>query len=219
MRVPLPGIGKPPTRQAVAFCNVFSALTQEKRPSERVPIRFWVFGYFERARLKGVCWNPASWTLWLDLAYTTCIHNNELGEPHHRLLCSERDLLRPLLGGFLVYFWRRKCSGNIYRHPACWQPPPRSRYGALLAVCWGAFHSSEMMWSLLASFLPVTPCATGMLPAQHACFSVSPQNWTVFSCHSSELWALCKKNSEARTKGAFQVHGGRQVVPWLGTAV
>lgn len=39
---------------------------------------------------------------------------------------------------------------------------PVSRYRVILAVCRWAFHSSEMMWSLLVWFLLVTPHALGI---------------------------------------------------------
>lgn len=46
-----------------------------------------------------------------------------------------------------------KCSGNN---------SPVSQYRDVLAVGWWAFHSSEMMRSLIASFLLITPHALGI---------------------------------------------------------
>lgn len=104
------------------------------------------------------------------------------------MLCSARDLWRfgrfwPLFCFLMMCFWRRKCGaqGTVSVIKCFGNSSPASQYRVILAVCGWAFHSSEMRWSLIASFLLITPQCTwdslentwkGLLPGLylHSCF-------------------------------------------------
>lgn len=94
-----------------------------------------------------------------------------------KVLCA----LRRTLGGSkdfhpcFVSWWYISGEGNVHPVIKCFgNNSLLSRYRDILSVSWWAFHSSEMMRSLIAFFLPVTPLALGV-SLKNACRYLLPR--------------------------------------------